>query len=113
MALSVDIEKGASLNHCIRQYAHKEWMLKRDKFYCEHCLTKQIATKQMMIKQKPKTLIIHLKRFKIDPNTLRYQKLSYRIPFPTELRIESALDEVDDHSQSTLYYLKGIVVHIG
>lgn len=71
-------------------------MLKRDKFYCENCHTKQVATKQMMIKQKPKTLLIHLKRFKIDPQTLRYQKLSYRIPFPNELRIESALDESDE-----------------
>jgi ubiquitin C-terminal hydrolase len=68
-------------------------MVQSEKFYCEHCQTKQIATKQMMIKKKPKTLIIHLKRFKIDPQTLRYSKLSYRIPFPTELRIESALDE--------------------
>lgn len=28
MALSVDIEKGHSLNQCIKQFAHKEWMLK-------------------------------------------------------------------------------------
>ena len=28
MALSVDIEKGSSLNQCIKQFAHKEWMLK-------------------------------------------------------------------------------------
>ncbi|CDW91045.1 ubiquitin carboxyl-terminal hydrolase 12 [Stylonychia lemnae] len=114
MALSVDIEKGSSLNHCIKQFAHKEWMLNRDKFYCEQqCYTKQVATKQMMIKQKPKILIIHLKRFKIDPQTLRYQKLSHRIPFPNELRIESALDESEDSSQSLLYHLKGIVIHVG
>lgn len=68
----------------------------------------------MMIKKKPKTLIIHLKRFKIDPQTLRYSKLSYRIPFPNELRIESALDEIqDEENKSTLYNLRGIVIHIG
>lgn len=64
----------------------------------------------MMIKKKPRTLLIHLKRFKIDPNTLRYQKLGHRIPFPSELRVESALDEGDE---SILYHLKGIVVHLG
>ncbi len=33
MALSVDVdEKGTSLNHCIKQFAHKEWMLGVDKF---------------------------------------------------------------------------------
>lgn len=46
MALSLDIEKGSSVNHCIKQFSHKEWMLNRDKFYCEHqCHTKQVATK--------------------------------------------------------------------
>ena len=36
MALSVDVEqKGTSLNHCIKNFAHKEWMLRADKFYCE------------------------------------------------------------------------------
>ena len=35
MALSVDIENGQSLNQSIRQFSHKEWMLKQDKFYCE------------------------------------------------------------------------------
>ena len=67
-----------------------------------------------MIKKKPRSLIIHLKRFKIDPNTLRYQKLGHRIPFPAELRIESALDEGHGaEDKSVLYHLKGIVVHLG
>jgi len=66
----------------------------------------------MMIKNKPSTLLIHLKRFKIDPRTLHYQKLGYRIPFPSELRIETALDE-NSGENSVLYHLKGIVVHLG
>lgn len=54
MALSIDVEqKGTSLNHCIKQFAHKEWMLRNDKFYCESCQTKQVATRQMMIKKRP------------------------------------------------------------
>lgn len=68
----------------------------------------------MMIKKKPKSLLIHLKRFKIDPKTLHYQKLFHRIPFPTELRIETALDETTaGDNTSSLYHLKGIIVHLG
>ncbi len=66
----------------------------------------------MMIKKRPQSLIIHLKRFKIDPATMRYQKLGHRVPFPQELRIESSLDDSED-SSATLYNLKGIVVHMG
>ena len=43
---------------------------------------------------------------------MRYQKLGHRVPFPQELRIESSLDDSED-SNTTLYNLKGIVVHIG
>ena len=103
LALSIDIEKNTSLNNCINLLSHKELMIKRDKFYCENCQTKQVAVRQMMIKNKPKALIIHLKRFKIDNQTLRYQKLSYRIPFPTELRIQSSLEDQEDEIGGCLY----------
>ena len=43
---------------------------------------------------------------------MRYQKLAHRIPFPQELRVESALDE-NGGENSVLYNLKGIVVHLG
>jgi len=37
LALSVDIEKNASLMSCIKAFSHKELMFKNDKFYCENC----------------------------------------------------------------------------
>jgi ubiquitin C-terminal hydrolase len=42
---------------------------------------------------------------------MRYQKMGHRVPFPQELRIENALDDID--STSVLYNLKGIVIHMG
>ncbi len=66
-----------------------------------------------MIKKRPRSLIVHLKRFKIDPNTMRYSKLGHRVPFPQELRIESSLDDSDEPDAPVLYNLKGIVVHMG
>ena len=113
MALSVDIERNTSLSHCIRLFSRKELMAKRDKFYCDNCNTKQVAARQMMIKKKPKVLIIHLKRFKIDPQTYRYQKLSYRVPFPSELKIETCLEDLEDENGGSLYHLRGVVIHIG
>lgn len=66
LCLSLDIERGGSVTNSINRFSHKELMSKRDKFYCENCQTKQVATRQMVIKKKPKALIIHFKRFKID-----------------------------------------------
>mmetsp|Transcript_32731 Transcript_32731/g.31960 ORF Transcript_32731/g.31960 Transcript_32731/m.31960 type:complete len:119 (+) Transcript_32731:319-675(+) len=37
LALSIDIERNTSLNHCMKLFSHKELLIKRDKFYCETC----------------------------------------------------------------------------
>jgi len=45
LALSLNIERSTSISNCIKQFSHKELMSKRDKFYCENCQTKQVATR--------------------------------------------------------------------
>ena len=42
----------------------------------------------MMIKNRPKSLIIHLKRFKMNMQTMQHSKLNLRIPYPEVLHIE-------------------------
>jgi ubiquitin carboxyl-terminal hydrolase 9/13 len=63
----------------------------------------------MKLLKLPQILLIHLKRFKIDPTTYRYNKLGYRIPFSTEIRIETG----NDLNKENLYKLKGVVIHCG
>jgi ubiquitin C-terminal hydrolase len=70
MNLSVDIEKNTSLSHCLKKFSTKELLNMGDKFYCESCNTKQVATRQMMIQMRPKLLLIHLKRFKMNFQTM-------------------------------------------
>ena len=41
-----------------------------------------------MIKNRPKLLLIQLKRFLMNYQTMQNQKLSYRIPYPMQLHIE-------------------------
>ena len=45
MNLSVDIEKNVSLGYCLKKFSTKELLNKGDKFYCESCNTKQVATR--------------------------------------------------------------------
>jgi len=82
MNLSVDVEKNLSLSSCLKKFSTKELLNLGDKFFCESCGTKQVATRQMMIKQRPKLLLIHLKRFKMNWQTMQHSKLTYRIPYP-------------------------------
>lgn len=41
----------------------------------------------MKIKRLPNVLAVHLKRFKYMERLQRHAKLSYRVVFPTELRL--------------------------
>lgn len=88
MNLSIDIEENVSLSYCLKKFSNKEYLKLGDKFQCDSCLTKQVATRQMMIKSRPKLLLIQLKRFKMNFQTMQHQKLNYRIPFPSLLHIE-------------------------
>lgn len=66
---------------------------------------------RMKIKRLPNVLALHLKRFKYQENLGRYVKLSYRVPFPTQLRLPNTSDDAEDPDR--LYELFAVVVHIG
>jgi len=61
----------------------------------------------MNITRSPPALVVHLKRFKVDPQTYASQKLFYRIPFPEELSMNI------EGQAPQKYHLKGFVVHAG
>jgi len=42
--LSIDIEKNSSLTYCMQRFSVKELLNKGDKFQCENCNSKQVAT---------------------------------------------------------------------
>ena len=104
--LSIDIERNTSLIYCIKRFSVKELLNRDNKLYCERCLSKQVAIKEIQVSRFPKLLLVHLKRFKIDPNTYQQSKLSYRIPYADELRLEAK-------GKAYVYKLKGVVVHQG
>ena len=70
MNLSVDIEENVSLGYCMKKFSVRGLLNKSDKYYCETCQAKQVATRQMMIKNRPKLMLTHLKRFKMNFQTM-------------------------------------------
>ena len=45
MNLSVDIEENVSLNYCLKKFSKKGLLNLGDKYFCEACNTKQVATR--------------------------------------------------------------------
>ncbi|KAI7834561.1 hypothetical protein BX661DRAFT_175080 [Kickxella alabastrina] len=107
--VSVDIHENASVTHCLNQFAAGELLCHNNKFYCDNCGGLQEAERRMRLKRLPNILALHLKRFKYHEGLGRYVKLSYRVNFPTELRVPNTTEETAD----ILYTLAGVVVHLG
>ena len=69
--LSLDIEQNSSLIHCMQRFSVKELLNLDNKLTCDSCLTRQVATKEIIVGHYPKVLLVHLKRFRIDPRTFQ------------------------------------------
>ena len=67
--ISLDIEQNTSLIYCVKRFSIKELLNQDNKLMCETCLTRQVATKEIFVGSYPKCLLVHLKRFRIDPQT--------------------------------------------
>ncbi|KAJ2715279.1 hypothetical protein H4R19_001289 [Coemansia spiralis] len=107
--VSVDINEHTSVTSCLNQFAAGELLCHNNKFYCDSCGGLQEAELRMRLKRLPNILALHLKRFKYHEGLGRYVKLSYRVNFPTELRVPNTTEDTRD----VLYTLSGIVVHLG
>lgn len=106
--LSLDIEQNSSITSCLKNFSSTETLNAEDKFFCDKCCSLQEAQKRMKIKKPPHILVIHLKRFKYIEQLGRYKKLSYRVVFPMELKLNTSVNDADAE-----YSLFSVVVHVG
>jgi ubiquitin carboxyl-terminal hydrolase 12/46 len=127
--LSVDIEADSSLSHCLQTFCTTETLTGDQKYFCEHCGCKVEAHKRMRIKSLPKILCVQLKRFKFQESLGNFVKLSSRVTFPEQLRVddlmqksengknvemdEGELDGKSSELHDPMYQLVSSVIHCG
>lgn len=109
MDVSLDVDQNCSLLSSLKHYSEVETLSGADKFFCENCACKQEAQTRTLIKEPPDILVCHLKRFKYSEELRRYTKLSYRVPFPSQLRLNNTVPDCPDR----LYELFACIVHLG
>tara|TARA_R110002050_G_scaffold191163_3_gene325906 strand:+ start:760 stop:1908 length:1149 start_codon:yes stop_codon:yes gene_type:complete len=110
--ISVDIEPNVSLTRCLEKFSFTETLSQQNKFYCENCRTLQEAQKRMKVKELPRVLIVHLKRFKYVEQIDTMAKLSCRVVFPHELRLANT-SSGPCGGNDLIYDLAAIVIHVG
>lgn len=100
---TVDIQK------LLKSYHQYEMLCGSNKFYCNACAELQEAERLLGLKELPRTLAIHLKRFKYSEKYNTNVKLFNKISYPVNLKVSSTFNS----SVSKNYSLNSAVIHIG
>lgn len=76
-------------------------------YHCEKCKKRTVATKKSTIDKSPETLMVHLKRFKFNGNSL--SKVKQPIVYQKYLD----LGPYTSHNEASKYQLMSVIVHEG
>ena len=143
ISLILSVKNKKTIYEGLKAYIESDILEGDNAYYCERCGKKVTAYKRQNIKNLPNTLIIVLKRFEFNYDTMKRIKVNDYCEFPNELDLEEFTQEgqttrelnkdlvnghitendlTDDHKWllerkiPKFYYsyrLKGVIVHSG
>ena len=110
--IQIEIKNCNNIYESLNNYFKAEIMDGDNKINCEECKTKRACHKHLLLKSLPNILVISLKRFEFDYETMLKFKLNKYFEFPFQLNMKDYM--IESHvEKSTEYDLTGIVVHNG
>ena len=110
--IQLEVKGFNNLNNSLKNYFKTEIMDGENKINCEGCNMKRTCHKRQIFKSLPNILVVNLKRFEFDYNTMLKSKLNNYFEFPFELDMKEYL--IEDHQEiNTKYELTGITIHFG
>lgn len=107
--IEVQNSEDTDIQKILKSYHQREMLNGTNKFYCDLCCGLQEAERIVGLKQLPKTLSLHLKRFKYSETDNANIKLFNRIHYPLDLNVCSTFDP----NVSKSYTLSSLVIHLG
>lgn len=118
-SIQCEVKDKKNIYESLQLYVEGEALDGENKYHCGECDGKVSAMKRTCIKELPKSLIVHLKRFDYDRDSMQRVKLNDRFEFPLMLDMRPYLDTYvsagsgDMTPSGDLYRLNGIIVHSG
>ena len=139
----LQVKNKNSLQEGLDSFIESEILQGDNAYYCDKCEKKVSWRRRTCMQKLPNILVIALKRFEIDYNTMQHSKINERVEFPMELDMnkytDKELEKIDllkemeemnwsyedlpedkkqiyDFKYPEQYYtysLRGIVVHMG
>eukprot|EP00271_Cylindrocystis_brebissonii_P017350 TRINITY_DN4491_c0_g1_i1.p1 TRINITY_DN4491_c0_g1~~TRINITY_DN4491_c0_g1_i1.p1 ORF type:complete len:2223 (-),score=458.73 TRINITY_DN4491_c0_g1_i1:345-6917(-) len=87
-AISVDVKNKRDLHESLEAFVRGDLLEADNAYYCEVCAKKVDALKRVCVKALPQSLVIHLKRFDFDYESMQRLKLKDRFEFPIHLSMK-------------------------
>ncbi|KAI8603401.1 hypothetical protein EDD21DRAFT_34203 [Dissophora ornata] len=87
-SIQCEVKNKKTLEESLQLYVQGEILDGDNKYKCSSCDKHVDAIKRVCIKELPQNLILHLKRFDYDMDTMRRIKINDRFEFPTRLDME-------------------------
>lgn len=86
-----------------------------NKYYCDHCKEKQVATRQLKVKELPPLLCLSLQRFVFDFVKLDRVKVNDKFSFPLTLPASIVMPKEAGGvpTDDAMYDLEAILLHKG
>ena len=110
--IQLEIKEFNNIHESLKNYFKTEIMDGDNKINCEQCKIKRTCHKHLIFKSLPNILVIALKRFEFDYNTMLKYKLNKYFEFPYTLDMKDYL--IENHKETnTEYELRGITIHFG
>ena len=119
LSISVEVKGKRGLVEGLESYVAEEVLQGEDAYQCDSCEAKVKAVRRVCVKHLPNVLILALRRFEFDFDTMTREKLNDYFEFPFELNMEPFTEEgLESKSQAVpqdyyQYRLRGIVIHSG
>lgn len=142
MCIGLDVNGKNSVLEGLAAFVSGEMLSGDNAYHCGVCDAKVDTLKRCRIGELPNTLVLHLKRFELNYDTFTKQKLNSRVEFPTTLDMKPFTVYADEgvgnggvhgsgggseepttlsssatvsvtSTPTTLYQLRGVLVHSG
>jgi ubiquitin C-terminal hydrolase len=110
--IQLEIKGCTNIEESLKKFCKIEIMDGDNKINCEVCNIKRTCHKRQIFKSLPNILIIALKRFEFDYDSMIKIKLNDYFEFPFELNMKDYLIE-ENTEVNTMFELTGITIHDG
>lgn len=125
MILPLEVKHKKSILDSLSSFVKGDSLEGENAYQCDHCEAKVSALKRTSIRHLPNMLVIALRRFEFNYDTMQRVKLNDYCEFPMELDMEpytlEGLDNLNDQGEAERrapksyykYSLRGVLIHMG